>query len=1461
MKQKLLLALLALFTLGGSNLFAQTDVTSTYLTNADFEGEYSVYSNPKEDRAIYQPTGWTVAYSNGDVNDMTALNSSCLAWNNFSSRTQPTNGGNNTYWIRFRWGNSENLQLSQTKTLPIGYYTLSADALHTGGATATISAGGKTTTIPAGSSWSNYSVSFSLEAETEVTFAFKLQQTSTTESVLAIDNFKLTWTDPNAAANAAKLEAAKFTLNGYIKKATALNVVLANETLATAITTAQTAYDNANDYAEDYDNTVEAAETLNTAITTALTDATAVALTNGNFDTTPNNILNEDGTTTFGGTLSTATSNPDNTMDMSANTGDHGYLYDVTGWTQYSKFNSTASQGTTSEYGTAMPDNGWSTNSTTPPTMDMFGASEGAALHLSAGWGDQARYQQTIESLPTGRYLLYYEVINQHNNTGIASNYIGVNATAGDFYGTTNSFVYSDLKTIEQGVWKAQAFEFNVAKEANINFSIGVTTSTSGSGNGAKLWIDNVLVYRIGDITMSEEEANAILTEVAALDDAVYNAADKNNLATSKNAFEASKTLDNYNALNVALSAAKASVEVYKTLNTAISYVEGWTSNATTVTDPIRAKYTNGEYSNETTASDIYGEYQAAEIAAISADPEATDYTSVILNHSFETGDMTGWSAESRNDTGVKENSNGTYTINNDVDGNYIFNSWGGSAENNVYQTIKNLPAGTYQLTALLAGFTGEKLVLAANDVTNSVTVEGDKGTGNTVNVVFTLEAAADVVIKASNTKATSADASFIKADNFCLVAYSDALAALKEQLKTLQEQAKAALNNADYANVTGDEKTTLTKLSTLVPEETEDAYNTAISNITAAISAFTNAKAAYDVYAEIKNVATTLEVETGDAPANANAAVEAANTLNVVVYQVATAENMFDITNDINPSWSDMSTASGQHWSGDGNVSYADNWSGSANTTERNASITLPAGEYVLMSAGRGSTNTIVTMTADEITVTYTSKGDTGFGIDTEGHANFDASGTYANNNNGRGWEWRYIPVTLTEETTLTLNQKLTRLSGNAWGSFADFKIMKKTDVADADDYAALAAAIETAEAKTLGFDVNEFAPYNNVVALQTLAAAKAIETDKANAKETVQAITAKLTAATWTTNTEEVNAVFNGMFNSEVEGDWGLTGWTRTNAWGQQQTGIEGEYATAYYNQPGSLKYGDNGVYTMPLKENTVYVLNFVYRAHENGSNNKVTVSVLNGEDGVKDVVCPGNGSTSEWKTGSVVFTTGAAGNYVLTLANDGNTWMTNVSIFKAKSVDITIKEGFTATTYSNADYALDFSNTEGLTAAIITDAEGREVEVDDAPAGTGLYVKAEPGTYQAYILGASYTNVSDNKLVGTGSESPSLTSNESTTYYVFGRQGTPKKEAFYKVKTDKATTVSANKAYLKINVPASEAKDVITVGGGETDGINAVEAAETLNSDIYNLQGQKVNRATRGIYIVNGKKVILK
>ena len=45
------------------------------------------------------------------------------------------------------------------------------------------------------------------------------------------------------------------------------------------------------------------------------------------------------------------------------------------------------------------------------------------------------------------------------------------------------------------------------------------------------------------------------------------------------------------------------------------------------------------------------------------------------------------------------------------------------------------------------------------------------------------------------------------------------------------------------------------------------------------------------------------------------------------------------------------------------------------------------------------------------------------------------------------------------------------------------------------------------------------------------------------------------------------------------------------------------------------------------------------------------------------------------------------------------------------------------------------------------------------------------------------------------------------------------------------------------------------------GEPVGINTVKADDLKNAEIFNLQGQRVNKAQKGLFIVNGKKVVIK
>ncbi|MBQ8466621.1 MAG: Ig-like domain repeat protein [Prevotella sp.] len=164
---------------------------STAIVNGDMESEYTIFTSPKNDRDIYQPEGWTVTYEGGEENDMTSLNSECTQWNQFSGKPQLAEGGNNTYWIRFRWGNSEKLTLSQDITLPAGSYRLKADAFFNGanGGSATISANDASTSVTGNGAWGKYSVDFTVTDETPVTIAFNLTQTAQVENIAGFDNF------------------------------------------------------------------------------------------------------------------------------------------------------------------------------------------------------------------------------------------------------------------------------------------------------------------------------------------------------------------------------------------------------------------------------------------------------------------------------------------------------------------------------------------------------------------------------------------------------------------------------------------------------------------------------------------------------------------------------------------------------------------------------------------------------------------------------------------------------------------------------------------------------------------------------------------------------------------------------------------------------------------------------------------------------------------------------------------------------------------------------------------------------------------------------------------------------------------------------------------------------------------------------------------------------------------------
>ena len=74
--------------------------------------------------------------------------------------------------------------------------------------------------------------------------------------------------------------------------------------------------------------------------------------------------------------------------------------------------------------------------------------------------------------------------------------------------------------------------------------------------------------------------------------------------------------------------------------------------------------------------------------------------------------------------------------------------------------------------------------------------------------------------------------------------------------------------------------------------------------------------------------------------------------------------------------------------------------------------------------------------------------------------------------------------------------------------------------------------------------------------------------------------------------------------------------------------------------------------------------------------------------------------------------------------------------------------------------------------------------------------------------------------------------------------------------------AGTLAAGKAYLNIAVPTSS--PVLELSFDENDATTISEVTNTNrtnNTNVYDLQGRKVANPTKGLYIVNGRKVIIK
>ncbi len=211
-------------------------------------------------------------------------------------------------------------------------------------------------------------------------------------------------------------------------------------------------------------------------------------------------------------------------------------------------------------------------------------------------------------------------------------------------------------------------------------------------------------------------------------------------------------------------------------------------------------------------------------------------------------------------------------------------------------------------------------------------------------------------------------------------------------------------------------------------------------------------------------------------------------------------------------------------------------------------------------------------------------------------------------------------------------------------------------------------------------------------------------------------------------------------------------------------------------------------------------------------------------------------------------------------------------NFKNITAKPFDLTISDVGIATGCFDDD--LNFSNVTGLKAYIASgfDPETGKVlmtNVTKVPAGTGFIVKGTEGTYEIPAVATNYMYA--NLLVGTLKNTVLQPTDEDTyTYYVLGKD-TEDKAGFFLA--DNGCEIPAYKAYLQIPTSAvatttSNVMSSLSIGFDDEDGtITGVAPVKTMeeemdgNTVIYNINGQRMQSLTRGLNIVNGKKIFIK
>ena len=194
--------------------------------------------------------------------------------------------------------------------------------------------------------------------------------------------------------------------------------------------------------------------------------------------------------------------------------------------------------------------------------------------------------------------------------------------------------------------------------------------------------------------------------------------------------------------------------------------------------------------------------------------------------------------------------------------------------------------------------------------------------------------------------------------------------------------------------------------------------------------------------------------------------------------------------------------------------------------------------------------------------------------------------------------------------------------------------------------------------------------------------------------------------------------------------------------------------------------------------------------------------------------------------------------------------------LTYYQPTDVEVEITDAGWATLYYGE---LNLAIPDKVKAYIVSGITGNTIslaEVPNIPAGTGVILEGPAGKYNFDIIEEARA-VGENILKGTDERTEIQEAGHK--YYMLstGKAGVG---FYYQVTDGSGITNQAHKAYIDVDANQSLAGYYLLFN--EADGISNATIATENGNEVYTLSGMRVNgKLAKGVYIMNGKKVVIK